>query len=300
MNASSNGGPRWTPETIRAAAQFGDLADAALRLATVGVPVFPCVPHSKHPLTPHGFHDATTDPAQVRRWWRAAPQANIGVPTGGAAGVVVVDVDVHIGGTGFPAFQRARAAGLIAEWGWLVRTPSGGLHAYFAAAPGKQRSWQVPGRHIDFRGDGGYVVVPPSRVKAADGRIQSYEVLAVAHHPPGTLDATRLRAFLEPPRPHRRPADRPLLGSRPDKLASWVASRPAGARNHGLFWAACRLAESGHSLDLTLGVLGEAARTAGLPEREAEATIRSAHRNAGRLSTAPGPGPPSAGGALGL
>jgi hypothetical protein len=77
----------------------------------------------------------------------------------------------------------------------------------------------------------------------------------------------------------------PAVGSRPDKLADWVASRPEGARNHGLFWAACRLAEQGHPFDSTAHLLGDAARTAGLCDREAKTTIRSAYRNASRTVT---------------
>ena len=75
------------------------------------------------------------------------------------------------------------------------------------------------------------------------------------------------------------------MGARPDKLAAWVASRSAGSRNHGLFWAACRLAEQGHPFDSTAHLLGDAARSAGLCDREAMTTIRSAYRNASRLGT---------------
>jgi Bifunctional DNA primase/polymerase, N-terminal len=288
---------------MRAAARSGELTDAAAALVIAGIPVFPCVPRRKQPLTPHGFHDATADVDQVRQWWRRTPQANIGMPTGAASGVVVVDVDVHDGGTGFPAFDQARAAGLLARWGWLVRTPSGGLHAYFrsdTAGAAVPRSWQVPSRHIDFRGEGGYVVVPPSRCLSGDGRVRSYTVIAVAHHRPSPLDADALRAFLDPPRPHLPPPTAPVVGSRPDTLAAWVASRPEGARNQGLFWAACRLAESGHSIQSALGVLGDAARSAGLSQREVEATIRSAHRITARLSTGSSPGPPSAADPIGL
>ena len=64
---------------------------------------------------------------------------------GGGVGVDVVDIDVHAGGNGFAAFERARSAGLADGWAWLVRTPSGGVHAYYLRRPvDEQRSWQVP------------------------------------------------------------------------------------------------------------------------------------------------------------
>ncbi len=275
--------PRWSTSTALRASGSTELPLAAAALAASGVPIFPCVPGGKQPLTSRGFHDAIADPIRVREWWRRTPEANIGLPTGAVSGVVVVDVDVHAAGTGYPAFERARAAGLVDAWGLLVRTPSGGLHAYFPHQPGReQRSWQIPGQHVDFRGDGGYIVAPPSRIAAANGDTRSYAVIAVAQHQPRSLDADQLRRFLDPPRTVVGPASLPAIGARPDKLAAWVATRPEGARNHGLFWAACRMVEDGHRYDATLSALGEAARAAGLPEREAETTIRSAYRIAAR------------------
>jgi hypothetical protein len=262
-------------------------AGAALQYATLGIPVFPCVAGGKQPLTPNGFHDATSSADAVRRWWQRHPEANIGLPTGAITGVVVVDVDVHATGTGYTAFERARAAGLAEGWGWLVRTPSGGLHAYYPARPGsQQRSWQVPSAHVDFRGDGGYIIAPPSRTEI-DGQPKAYEVLAVAHHEARPVDAITLRQFLEPPRRILLGPGRPAIGSRPEQLASWVATRPDGARNGGLFWAACRMVEHGHDYAETLTVLGQAAQAAGLPEQEAATTIRSAYRTASRRADPP-------------
>lgn len=300
MSTPSIAPPLWRVMTRLRICEPGPIGDAAAWMAEAGVPVFPCAPGGKQPLTSHGFQDATTDLDRVRAWWRRTPQANIGVPTGTASGMVVVDVDVHPSGTGFPAFTRAQSAGLVTGWAWLVRTPSGGIHAYFPAGGAEQRCWQVPRRHVDFRGDGGYIVVPPSRVTGEHGDLRAYRVIAVAQDRPRPLDATALRGLLDPPRPERVPMDLPVVGSRPEKLAAWVATRPEGARNQGLFWAACRLAERGHCVRSSLGILGDAALTTGLTEREIETTIRSAHRTAACLSTGTGPSPPAQPTAIGL
>lgn len=268
------------------AGQAPNLRAGALTLAEAGVTLFPCAPGGKQPLTSRGFHDASNHPGQVAQWWRQWPDANIGLPTGAVNGVVVVDVDVHPGGSGYGAFGRAHTAGFTEGWAWQVRTPSGGLHAFYPYDPGAkdgQRSWQVAGAHVDFRGDGGYVIAAPSCV-AVEGALRAYELVAVTQTQPRPIDSTGLRAFLDPPRLLRPPASAPARGTRPDRLAAWVASRPEGSRNHGLFWAACRLAEDGHRVDSAMSTLGDAAVSAGLSEREAVATIRSAYRIATRLA----------------
>lgn len=284
--------PRWSITTMQRVGSTPTLAEAALRYAGLGIPVFPCVPGGKQPLTANGFHDATSAVSIVRRWWRRNPEANIGLPTGRRTGVVVVDVDIHRDESGYAAFERSRSAGIADGWAWLVRTPSGGLHAYYPATPEtEQRCWQVPSAHVDFRGDGGYVIAPPSRIEVGGGAT-AYSVIAVANHPARRVDTTALRHFLEPPRPRRLPSARPAVGCRPDRLAAWVASRPEGGRNSGLFWAACEMVRQGRGYSEIASTLAPAAQTAGLPNREIESTLRSAHRIAYRIRGAPaGPGP---------
>jgi len=255
-----------------------------MSLAAAGVPVFPCVPLQKNPLTRHGFRDASTEPGIVDGWWRRWPNANVAMPTGAVSGVDVVDVDVHPSGHGFEALQLARGAGLLDAPAWMVSTPSGGLHVCFLRQePVEQRSWQVPERHIDFRGDGGYVVLPPSTVTQPDGEASPYRVIDIASRQPGGVNAAAVRRLLDPSRTTRPPVDLPRAGARPDRLATWVATRGEGERNRGLFWAACRMVEAGERFDVTANVLGDAARSAGLPDREVITTIRSAYRVAARL-----------------
>ncbi|GAA2006373.1 bifunctional DNA primase/polymerase [Brevibacterium samyangense] len=254
------------------------LSAAAREFAHAGVPVFPCAPWGKRPATEHGFHDASTDLDQVEAWWRQSPGANIGVPTGAASGAVVVDVDMHGPVDGRTSFNRATRAGLVEGWELLVRTPTGGMHSYYPATPGsEQRSWQAARAGIDFRGDGGYIIVPPS-VRSIEGATVGYQVEEVNTGPASTLDAQRLRDFLDPrPTSRATPAglDRDVDVSR---VAAWVAARGEGERNRGLFWAACRLAENGLPASDALDVLTAAAGQAGLAEREITATVRSAYR----------------------
>ena len=288
MDHSTQRPSRWATSAIKNAAESGHLPTAAVTMARAGIPVFPCVRGGKQPLTAHGFHSATTDLDQVRRWWTRMPEANIGIPTGAPSGLVVVDVDVHRTGDGFRALSVAMETGLTQRWAWMVRTPSGGVHAYFAATPGvEQRNWSLPSRHLDFRGDGGYVVAPPSVVETSDGTARPYSLIAFGTRP-GTVDSVALNHLAPPaPPPRRPPVTLPATGSSPERLAAWVANRPEGARNGGLFWAACRMAEAGHDFSQTARVLGDAASAAGLPDVEAFKTIKSAFRTATRLGPTP-------------
>lgn len=264
------------------------LPAAARDLAAAGLPVFPCVPGGKRPLVKRGFYDATTDPDRVAAWWERYLSANIGVPTGAWSGVVVVDVDVHGPVSGFAAFDRAGRAGLVGGWRLLVDTPSGGMHAYYPATPGVvQRSWQAARAGIDFRGDGGYVVVAPSMV-SVEGVSAAYRVRQISTGPARTVDSDRLRDFLDPrPAPVPRLDTRELRRSDVSRLASWVATRGEGERNRGLFWAACRLAENGVPASDALDVLTAAAGSAGVDEREIVTTVRSAYRTTGPTPSSP-------------
>jgi hypothetical protein len=135
------------------------LIEAAVEYAGRGLPVFPC--NGKLPRTEHGFQDASTDTEAVLAWWTRWPEANIGIPTGAASGLVVLDVDVQHGGAG-------ALAELERKHGKLPRAPEvltggGGKHLYFAH-PGREvrNSAGKLGPGLDVRADGGYVIAPPS------------------------------------------------------------------------------------------------------------------------------------------
>lgn len=257
--------------------RVGTLAVAS-KLASVGVPVFPVWADSKRPITRHGFHDASTNAEQIGAWWSSVPSASLAIPTGRASGVVVVDVDVHGRVNGYEAAARAKHAGLLSGWELMARTPSGGMHLYYPATDAvEQRSWQAAGSGIDFRGDGGYIIVPPSARMVGD-QMKHYTVERVNYGDTGSLDANRLRKFLAP-RPER--PRRPFAVDRAmdvERLASWVSRLQQGERNHGLFWAACKMAENDISPNTALDALAEAGGNAGLTEREVTTTVRSAYR----------------------
>ena len=155
------------------------LVEVAVRYAAHGWPVLPlhtpeprrgcscrgassCTSPGKHPRTRNGVHDASTDPDQVRNWWTQWPSANVGVATGSASGLLVLDVDLPHGPTSLEDLEASysRLPATCEQ-----RTGSGGRQLLVTSGGDStmlgNRTAIRPG--IDVRGEGGYIVVPPSR-----------------------------------------------------------------------------------------------------------------------------------------
>ncbi len=120
--------------------------------------------------------------------------------------------------TATPAFGRLCAAGLANRAAAWVRTPSGGMHAYFAGSD--QRSGRLPGHHLDFRSQGGYVLAPPSQI---GGR--PYQLTLISDHREG-LDWAAVTRLLEPQHQPGHPGQRPSPGPRPQPPGP-LGRRPA-------------------------------------------------------------------------
>ncbi len=147
------------------------ILDSALWYAGRGYPIFP-VNEAKKPLVKWGKGEddhpnlrqrrATCDDVTVRLWWAKWPLAMIGLPTGRAGGFVVLDVDRK---NGVDGLEELRAVGIdpFALTSLVAQSPTGGLHFYFRRPPSgkvKNAVREIPG--VDVRGDGGFIVLPPS------------------------------------------------------------------------------------------------------------------------------------------
>jgi hypothetical protein len=218
---------------------MSELAVAAVKLATRGWSVFPLQPGGKRPhprLAPHGFHDATAAKMRALHIWREQPAANIGMATGAASGIVVVDIDSDAGG-------EATMRDLMARHGSL------GSPAWTATGSGWHALYARPGRHVpcsagrvgpgvDVRGDGGYVVAPPSVHPA--GAVYAWW----ADRSPGPMPAWLLALCDRPP--PSPPTEPPRIvdgGKRLEGIAQVVERATPGGRNDALNWAAFTAAE---------------------------------------------------------
>ena len=201
-------------------------------------------------------------------WFGRGSGWNLAIATG-APGPDVLDIDQHgPAGNGYAAFGRLERAGLVNGAAAYVRTPAGGMHAYFTGS--HQHNGHLARHHLDFRSHGGYVLAPPSQV---DGK--PYQLIKSLDGRSG-LDWDAVTRLLEIQR--QLPPAEPRLAPTQDvsHLARWVASQTEGNRNAGLFWAANRALEADPAADLN--ALAVAARHVGLDEPEITRTLDSARR----------------------
>src|SRR5512132_609105 len=165
------------------------LLEAALRLARAGYPIFPVI--GKVPLKGVRWReDATGNEEQIRVWWEANPSANIGLPTGEASGFLVLDVDGEDGRTSLRSLEAEHGLLPLTH---MVITPRG-KHLYFAWQPGLNNSAGKLGKGLDIRGEGGYVVVPPSKRPEGAYRGKRLGSEPIASPPAWMVDLLRPRA----------------------------------------------------------------------------------------------------------
>lgn len=236
------------------------LDEAADLYLSLGLAVLPLKPGGKEPATRKGVKDAihsglvAEDRADRARRWHKDESLNLAVATGIV--VDVLDVDVKNGKPGLRAVAALESAGLLRGCVAIAQTPSGGLHYYFPAASGA-RSGAVAFLGLDYQASGKYVVAPPSSLlvqhevgaKTLGLAVQSYRWLwsrAVDQGEPFDWAAAKSALGVRslPARTRSRSYAPQELGDVVERMARWVAEQPAN-RNSALYWAACRVWESG-------------------------------------------------------
>lgn len=264
-----------------------DAATWASRLMVRGVNVLPLRERDKRPSeswerwSSECQLDALPDPDRwiADRW----PGHNVGAVTGKISGIVVVDLD-----------SEDAVGELSVQLGELPRTVTAwthrGAHLWFAYPSGvriRNRA-RLGGIEIDVRGDGGYVVVPPSIHPS--GTPYAWDVSPLELWPPLPVPGALLELLRPPPRPLRAvpPPEQPVgtayIEAAVRREIEAVMASVEGQRNHTLNVASYNLARFVATGDLDPGIeetLVRAGTHAGLTEREAHATVRSAFRSRG-------------------
>lgn len=232
------------------------LLDAALWYAAHGWQVFPCHTPTpggcscrraacpdigKHPRTQHGLKDATTSASIIRRWWEMWPDANIGIATGPVSNLVVLDEDTYKGGDIHTLEQAYTSLPETVE-----QHTGGGGRQFFYTHPGARikNSVEDLGTGLDIRGDGGYVIVPPSLHRS--GKRYQWEII----HDPADTALARLPEWLQAL--CSESSERPTRATKPLEADTPI---PEGQRNDHLFRLGCSMRARGFAEAAIFGAL---------------------------------------------
>lgn len=127
-----------------------EMLTQTLRCHALGFSIIP-VGNDKKPLVPwKQYQSKKATPEQIATWFKQFPTMNIGAVTGAISGIVVIDVEKGGSIKGLPITATAKTGG-------------GGWHLYYKHPGGPiGNSTKKIASLTDVRGDGGYVVLPPS------------------------------------------------------------------------------------------------------------------------------------------
>lgn len=248
-----------------------------------------CTSPGKHPLTANGLKDASTDHMQIAEWWRECPNANIGIVTGKASGIVVLDIDPRHGGNESLDELEAKHGTLPATI--TACTGGGGFHFFFRHPSDEIRNRANVRPGIDVRGDGGYVVAPPSnhisRGTYRWDEARSPEEIGLAEMPAWLLEELRREPKADVQRNGKPATGHSLLLQRAQQYVANADAAGEGYRNDAAFRLAGHLAafvdESGTRLGesdiLNLLVLWNARCVPPLDDSELSQCVTSALNN---------------------
>jgi putative DNA primase/helicase len=264
---------------------------AAIDYAGHGWAIIPVSPTTKIPLVEEWQKLGSRDEKQIRAWWRQWPNAMIGVLTGPASGFWVLDVDIDPEKdlNGFPVLEAwEREFGKLPAT-LLVDTPRGGRHFYFKWRDGvRNNAGRKEMRGVDWRGEGGFVIVPPST--KADGKTYKWwqgpgDLVETETAPEWLLDkvlkkpsiAERAQAAVVPPASYAPSSKRGYGAAALEAECQELASAASGSRNDQLNRSAFSLAQlvAGGELGETevKSALFEAASACGLVQDDGRPSV---------------------------
>lgn len=184
---------------------------------------------------------------EVRSWWRRWPLANIGMATGGLSGVIVLDCDSG------DARQLALGKGGLEKAPAVWTGTPGGIHFWIRhpGYPVKNFVKDIPG--TDFRGDGGYVLLPPS-VHRNHNAVYRWNDHTLGMKPPAVPD------WLEPLFREKKSGSSGGPVGDPVDLDAILSGIKEGHRDSELWRYACRLRHDDVPQEHAEGMLRLAAR----------------------------------------
>jgi len=235
---------------------------AALEYEAKGFSIIPLKPRDKIPLIPSWteFQVERADREQLGEWWRTWPNANIGVLTGSiSGGTYVIDTDSPEAATAIKPIL-----GDMSEVG--ISATGKGFHLWYWHGGEALNNKAGIRPQIDFRGDGGYVVAPPSIHSSG----KHYE-------------------WVKPINGHLRPLPQEFLdllaaGSQANAArvkfdtAAALNGIPEGGRDQAIFKLAAKLRGADVPYEVALELCEQAAANCNPPFREARRKVDQAYK----------------------
>ena len=189
-----------------------------------------CKSPGKHPVLRGGSKNASIESTLVERWFSGEVPRNVAIATGAPSGLLILDVDPRHDGERSLDLLEAKLGPLPTSH--LVSTGGGGSHYYFSVyGVAIRNSAGTLGAGLDVRGDGGYVVAPPSQ--HTSGNIYRWLSKETELSAPPPVPSAALQA---------------LLGLKLDRLTSFEANASPiaeGGRNSALMSLAGGLRRKG-------------------------------------------------------
>ena len=140
------------------------IIEEAIQYAKQGWKILPLKKGTKLPQINAWQENASDDMEQIVAWWEDFPNSNIGVQTGSVSGIWVLDIDVKGAGDGIDSLDTlTKKHGSLPET-LLAKTASGGYHYFFKMPNFDLRNTAGTHPGIDSRANGGYVVLPGSKL----------------------------------------------------------------------------------------------------------------------------------------
>jgi putative DNA primase/helicase len=230
------------------------LLESALKYASLGFSVIPLIPRGKKPAIKSWaeYQSRFATDEELKKWFGNGSKKNIGIVTGNISGIDVLDLDSQ------EAIQYAKEHKFPITSS--VKTGKG-FHCYYKHKDGVrnfQKRDDLPG--IDLRGDGGYVVAPPS-IHPSGQQYQWVEGKGLDDIPCGKLPGIVLAKKPQDKKPLKQLYEGSKEGNRNNNLARLVGSWV----NDGLEFEEC----------MENALIWNDKNTPPLPKKEVEAAIRS-------------------------
>jgi hypothetical protein len=256
--------------------------EEALRYAEMGLSVIPILPEQKKPMVKwQVYQNQRATPEQIKEWWKQTPNANVGIVTGRISNLFVIDLDKYD-----PHYDESIVVQYIPDniVCPIVTTAGGGSHLYFSMP---DITISIGARFIpgcDFRGEGGYVVAPPSVNGTGKAYTWSVDLGAATLEPPPRGAINKINESTLYKGPYKNLTNTNL--TQPYNTYNSLQEKSifdVGTRDENLFHIANSLAKTGNDKEYISQVLQAITRSWGEnDQRWIDTKIKSAFDRVGR------------------